>query len=142
MVTHMHAPYRRCTDLIIKFSHGQINCQIKTKNDQTFKENVWTTVLNEALLKVQNPRCNDSMLAEFACTGTLASNQALPLREIFNSRVRRGRAWYILITCWTWFSISGQLRLRTAATYAGYRAMTQQFSLAINTRQYPATIDR
>ena len=27
--------------------------------------------MNEALLKVQNPQCNDSMLAEFACTGTL-----------------------------------------------------------------------
>ena len=34
----------------------------------------------------------------------------------------------------TWFSISGRLRLRTADTYAGHRAMTQQFSLAINDR--------
>ena len=27
--------------------------------------------INEALLKVQNPRHNDSILAEFACPGTL-----------------------------------------------------------------------
>ncbi len=35
----------------------------------------------------------------------VASHQALPLREIFNYQEGRGRAWYILITCWTWLDV-------------------------------------
>ena len=41
-----------------------------------------------------------------------------PLRNNLSSRVRRWRAWYILITCWTWLAISGQFRPLTAAAMA------------------------
>ena len=56
---------------------------------------------NEALLKVQNPRRNDSMLAEFACTGTLLYSKShcylqtqQPVKCMYWSNRARKNAYY------------------------------------------------
>ena len=59
----------------------------------------------EQLLKKRRRRANKKSTTDAEVSGSLEPGSPRPFTE---QEIRRGRAWKILITCWTWLDMVGR----------------------------------